>query len=171
MSVRPPTIPEEQLQRLHLQQQQQQLATPAIASTATVLPTVAALASGGVNGESMWLARIDQASGRTYYANPNTKETSWTLPPGAKVVPPQPQPNPAPQPTAVNPLPQARGYPSAIPPQSQLPTPSVTTTTTTTHAQHLPPGWEAKYDPHSGKTFYVDHNSKKTTWVPPPGVA
>ncbi|KAK9842777.1 hypothetical protein WJX74_002313 [Apatococcus lobatus] len=31
----------------------------------------------------------------------------------------------------------------------------------------LPPGWEAKIDA-SGKTFYVDHNTRKTTWSRPP---
>ncbi|KAK9855470.1 hypothetical protein WJX84_007789, partial [Apatococcus fuscideae] len=32
----------------------------------------------------------------------------------------------------------------------------------------LPAGWEAKTDA-SGKTFYVDHNSRKTTWTRPTG--
>ena len=31
----------------------------------------------------------------------------------------------------------------------------------------LPPGWEAQTDA-SGKTFYVDHNTRKTTWTRPP---
>jgi hypothetical protein len=31
----------------------------------------------------------------------------------------------------------------------------------------LPDGWEAKIDPGSGKVFYVDHNSKTTTWARP----
>jgi hypothetical protein len=31
----------------------------------------------------------------------------------------------------------------------------------------LPPGWEAKLDPNSGKTFYVDHVNKKTQWTHP----
>ena len=32
----------------------------------------------------------------------------------------------------------------------------------------LPPGWESKTDA-SGKTFYIDHNTKKTTWTRPSG--
>jgi hypothetical protein len=35
----------------------------------------------------------------------------------------------------------------------------------------LPPGWEAKYDPTTKRVFYVDHNTKSTTWdrpAPPP---
>nr|XP_033798460.1 BAG family molecular chaperone regulator 3 isoform X2 [Geotrypetes seraphini] len=37
----------------------------------------------------------------------------------------------------------------------------------------LPPGWEMKLDPHTGWPFFVDHNSRATTWsdprqLPPP---
>lgn len=35
-------------------------------------------------------------------------------------------------------------------------------------ASPLPPGWEAKYDALNKKVFYVDHNSKTTTWERPP---
>ena len=35
----------------------------------------------------------------------------------------------------------------------------------------LPDGWEAKIDPGSGKVFYVDHNSKTTTWTRPAALA
>ncbi|OAY64186.1 putative phosphoinositide phosphatase SAC9, partial [Ananas comosus] len=31
----------------------------------------------------------------------------------------------------------------------------------------LPPGWEERSDPVSGKTFYIDHNTRKTTWEHP----
>jgi len=31
----------------------------------------------------------------------------------------------------------------------------------------LPPGWDVKIDP-QGRTYYVDHNSKTTTYNPPP---
>lgn len=37
----------------------------------------------------------------------------------------------------------------------------------------LPPGWEIKIDPQTGWPFFVDHNSRTTTWndprVPPEG--
>lgn len=37
----------------------------------------------------------------------------------------------------------------------------------------LPPGWEIKIDPQTGWPFFVDHNSRTTTWndprVPPRG--
>ncbi|KAJ3694465.1 hypothetical protein LUZ60_009945 [Juncus effusus] len=31
----------------------------------------------------------------------------------------------------------------------------------------LPPGWEERFDSVTGKPFYVDHNSRKTTWIRP----
>ncbi|KAF8060490.1 SAC9 [Scenedesmus sp. PABB004] len=33
--------------------------------------------------------------------------------------------------------------------------------------QALPPGWEAKFDPSNKRLFYVDHNTKTTTWERP----
>ena len=34
-------------------------------------------------------------------------------------------------------------------------------------AGNLPPGWESRIDPGSGKAFYIDHNTKQTTWEHP----
>ncbi|XP_057295618.1 uncharacterized protein LOC130624065 [Hydractinia symbiolongicarpus] len=31
----------------------------------------------------------------------------------------------------------------------------------------LPPGWEAKYDPNSGRYFFLNHLTKQTTWTDP----
>lgn len=31
----------------------------------------------------------------------------------------------------------------------------------------LPPGWEVKIDPQTGWPFFVDHNSRTTTWNDP----
>ncbi|OCT69752.1 BAG family molecular chaperone regulator 3 [Xenopus laevis] len=33
--------------------------------------------------------------------------------------------------------------------------------------QPLPPGWEMKLDPHTGCSFFVDHNNRVTTWTDP----
>ena len=33
--------------------------------------------------------------------------------------------------------------------------------------QPLPAGWEAKQDPGSGKTYYVNHETKATQWTRP----
>ncbi|XP_052098137.1 E3 ubiquitin-protein ligase NEDD4-like isoform X1 [Mytilus californianus] len=35
-------------------------------------------------------------------------------------------------------------------------------------APQLPPGWEMKVDQTSGRKFYVDHNTHKTSWEAPP---
>lgn len=34
-------------------------------------------------------------------------------------------------------------------------------------AEPLPPGWEIKIDPQTGWPFFVDHNSRTTTWSDP----
>lgn len=34
-------------------------------------------------------------------------------------------------------------------------------------APELPPGWEMKVDQASGRKFYVDHNTHKTSWEAP----
>lgn len=34
-------------------------------------------------------------------------------------------------------------------------------------SDYLPPGWERAYDTRSNRYFYVDHNTKTTTWVNP----
>lgn len=31
----------------------------------------------------------------------------------------------------------------------------------------LPPGWEQRHDPRTGRTFYIDHATKTTHWEPP----
>jgi E3 ubiquitin-protein ligase NEDD4 len=31
----------------------------------------------------------------------------------------------------------------------------------------LPPGWEIRIDPHSGRTYFLDHNTKTTSWNDP----
>ena len=35
----------------------------------------------------------------------------------------------------------------------------------------LPPGWEERLDTTSGKMYYIDHNTKTTSWERPPMAA
>ena len=35
------------------------------------------------------------------------------------------------------------------------------------HEIEVPPGWEMKVQPSTGKTFYVNNTTKETQWVPP----
>ena len=51
--------------------------------------------------------------------------------------------------------------PQQPPPQQQQPPPL----TLVVPYLPLPPGWEEKIDPHSGRPFYVDLRSRTTTWV------
>lgn len=130
---------------------------------------------------SCWVARWDASSGRTFYANPATKETAWTLPPGAVLIDgPQATPTPTVSPGNLNAVVPASGpvlvrgtgqqpvaaaasfAASSI--QQQPSTPQVATVP----QPRLPPGWEMRVDASSGKPFYIDHNTKKTTWTAPP---
>ena len=36
-----------------------------------------------------------------------------------------------------------------------------------TGGRFLPPGWEQAYDMNSNRYFYVDHNTRTTTWLNP----
>ena len=44
---------------------------------------------------------------------------------------------------------------------------SVTPSPAATAEPPLPPGWEKRTDG-SGRAFYVDHNTKRTSWERPP---
>jgi hypothetical protein len=179
IAVRPASIPEDQA--LRWQQQQQQQASQPVA-TRPAAPPVAT---------EQWFIRTDPA-GRVYYANPRTKETAWTLPPGVTAIPQPaapvvllPQPIAAAQPSLMYPPvasqsvqpPQQQQQQLGQQQQQQQPaqqhvagTPSVATQPQQQQQQQrLPPGWEAKLDAATGKTYYIDHNLKKTTWSLPPG--
>jgi len=46
--------------------------------------------------------------------------------------------------------------------------PSSSSSTTPAKADDgLPPGWEKRKDEATGRSYYVDHNNKKTTWHKP----
>ncbi|KAF9962648.1 hypothetical protein BGZ65_008655 [Modicella reniformis] len=95
-----------------------------------------------------WERRVDQL-GRTYYVDHNARTTTWTRPSSQ---------------------------------QQTAATTAITTTTTTTpnaagHAPislnsttagsgPLPGGWEQRQTP-EGRPYYVDHNTRATTWVDP----
>ena len=79
---------------------------------------------------------VDPSSGKTYYINMMTGETSWTPPPGMQQ--------------------------AAAPPPAAMAPPS---------AAGLPPGWEERTDPTSGRKFYIDHINKNTSWEFPTAAA
>ncbi|XP_077479309.1 E3 ubiquitin-protein ligase NEDD4-like isoform X8 [Stigmatopora argus] len=98
-----------------------------------------------------WEERKD-AKGRTYYVNHNNRTTTWTRPivQGASNI----QARRAVKDTFSNPQsPQPSPYSS---PKSQH----------KTQQSFLPPGWEMRIAP-NGRPFFIDHNSRATTWEDP----
>ena len=56
------------------------------------------------------------------------------------------------------------------PTEQPVTTPGPTPTSVTqplARGEDLPPGWEQRYDPR-GRPYYVDHNTRSTTWTRPP---
>uniref|UniRef100_A0A8C3GBU4 E3 ubiquitin-protein ligase n=1 Tax=Cyclopterus lumpus TaxID=8103 RepID=A0A8C3GBU4_CYCLU len=109
------------------------------------IPTSAVLPSG-------WEEKRD-SKGRRYFVNHNSRCTSWTRPliqvqsSGAGV-------------------PQSQTPP--LPPMSHGDSPSQhTQSTEATHdSGSLPAGWEVRSAP-SGRPFFINHNTKTTTWEDP----
>lgn len=127
-----------------------------------------------------WERRLDPL-GRTYYVDHNTRTTTWN----------RPSPN-----QSVNHVVHANETNAARDQHSRRVladdmvdtsnaqagahrTPSATaspntaataiaagTNVTTTGSGNLPPGWEERYTP-EGRPYYVDHNTRTTTWVDP----
>ena len=71
--------------------------------------------------------QVDPSTGKAFYVNLMTGETSWSPPTGAAA---------APAPMAPSAPPSAAG---------------------------LPPGWEERVDPTSGRPFYINHANKSTS--------
>jgi len=99
-----------------------------------------------------WAEVKDPRSGKTYYYNKKTKETSWTAPavepePEPAEAEPEPEPEPRPQPE-----------PEPRPQPEEPPSPAV---------DALPPGWVEAKDPKSGKTYYYNKTTKETSWKKP----
>ena len=131
-----------------------------------------------------WERRIDPL-GRTYYVDHNTRTTTWNRPSASAAVNNSAQDtetnaardqhsrriladdlleasNPSyrtstvPEPQAAAAQPHPPGQPAAI----------STGTATTAGSGSLPNGWEERYTP-EGRPYYVDHNTRTTTWVDP----
>ena len=132
-----------------------------------------------------WEIRIDNL-GRKYYVDHNTRSTTWTRPQtGAAENPTATRPvHPTAPPRA--PLAQLNGGPSSrriladdmlesnngggrvqrgtlnasASPQNAAPDAAVST------PNSLPQGWEQRFTP-EGRPYFVDHNTRTTTWVDP----
>lgn len=98
-----------------------------------------------------WEHRID-ALGRNYYVDHNTRRTTWNRPDSQQN---RPQPRP-----------QSRTQPRTLPaPTSVTSTVSATPTPATSEVP-LPVGWEERRTP-EGRSYYVDHSNRTTSWVDP----
>ena len=69
--------------------------------------------------------------------------------------------------SAAAPAPYASPAPAPAPAPAQVPAPSRASSFGTA----LPPGWEERFDPASGRKFYVDFVNKTTSWSRPAPVA
>ncbi|XP_051548001.1 NEDD4-like E3 ubiquitin-protein ligase WWP2 isoform X2 [Myxocyprinus asiaticus] len=72
----------------------------------------------------------------------------------------------APSSPSLNSTPPAGTDSSALPPATETLSSSDQTTTDTPATDALPAGWEQRVLPH-GRVYYVDHNTKTTTWERP----
>uniref|UniRef100_A0ABI7Y7N2 HECT-type E3 ubiquitin transferase n=1 Tax=Felis catus TaxID=9685 RepID=A0ABI7Y7N2_FELCA len=165
--------------------------TDTVAEQAHLPPPSVAYAHTTPGLPSGWEERKD-AKGRTYYVNHNNRTTTWTRPimqlaeDGASgsatnsnnhLIEPQirrPRSLSSPTVTLSAPLEGAKDSPvrravkdTLSNPQSPQPSPY-----NSPKPQHkvtqsfLPPGWEMRIAP-NGRPFFIDHNTKTTTWEDP----
>lgn len=124
-----------------------------------------------------WERRIDPL-GRTYYVDHNTRSTTWNRPSTNQAINNSTQSGETnaardnhnrrilvddmletsnPPPVTRNTTTTANTAAGAL---------AASTNSTTAGAGPLPAGWEERYTP-EGRAYYVDHNTRTTTWVDP----
>lgn len=132
---------------------------------------------------SGWERRTDNL-GRTYYVDHNTRTTTWTRPTGDvsesdqltarqnttdlerqrhqnRMLPEEHARASSPPAAApASPAPAAAGVPNANAVQM------MNSGATTAGLGELPAGWEQRFTP-EGRAYFVDHNTRTTTWVDP----
>ncbi|KAJ3411384.1 hypothetical protein HDV05_002309 [Chytridiales sp. JEL 0842] len=121
-----------------------------------------------------WERRVDHL-GRTYYVDHNTRTTTWQRPAANGQIANPNNGQLERQQLANRSLPTADAATTVSAAASATVgaanNASRTTTTTTTPASSanlgpLPSGWEQRYTP-EGRPYYVDHNTRTTTWLDP----
>ncbi|WBW75100.1 HECT-type ubiquitin-protein ligase E3 Pub1 [Schizosaccharomyces osmophilus] len=108
-----------------------------------------------------WERRTDNL-GRTYYVDHNTRSTTWIRPNLGAIIGND-------QPPVVNE--ERNAVTEGLQPPSSVPArrteaSMLTSNATTAGSGELPPGWEQRYTP-EGRPYFVDHNTRTTTWVDP----
>ncbi|PFH52377.1 hypothetical protein AMATHDRAFT_2113 [Amanita thiersii Skay4041] len=119
-----------------------------------------------------WERRIDPL-GRTYYVDHNTRSTTWNRPSqsaAANTTAQNSETNAARDQHARRVLADDLLEANSNTYQNTAGTPQppavISTGTTTAGTGSLPHGWEERYTP-EGRPYYVDHNTRTTTWVDP----
>ncbi|BFZ59886.1 hypothetical protein YB2330_000908 [Saitoella coloradoensis] len=126
-----------------------------------------------------WERRTDNL-GRTYYVDHNTRSTTWTRPSTThtdsdRVAQAQNVTEMERQRHNSRTLPEEQRAASPLPASSAISSVAdgthtgmsvVNTGATTAGTGELPPGWEQRQTP-EGRTYFVDHNTRTTTWVDP----
>ncbi|KAH8118000.1 HECT-domain-containing protein [Phellopilus nigrolimitatus] len=127
-----------------------------------------------------WERRIDPL-GRTYYVDHNTRTTTWHRPSTNQATNnsiQQGETNAARDQhsrriladdmveTGVNRTASAMSGPSPVATTPSVVVPGATNAQTTAGSGPLPAGWEERFTP-EGRPYYVDHNTRTTTWVDP----
>ncbi|XP_054070253.1 E3 ubiquitin-protein ligase NEDD4 isoform X1 [Rissa tridactyla] len=112
-----------------------------------LLPTSSGLPPG-------WEERQDE-KGRSYYIDHNSRTTTWIKPVVQIAV--EPGPLSAAQSISVGRQPQATSSDSSQQSSQQQPE---------MEQGFLPKGWEVRHAP-NGRPFFIDHNTKTTTWEDP----
>eukprot|EP00092_Neocalanus_flemingeri_P058199 GFUD01069313.1.p1 GENE.GFUD01069313.1~~GFUD01069313.1.p1 ORF type:complete len:638 (-),score=186.96 GFUD01069313.1:307-2220(-) len=88
-----------------------------------------------------WSKKFDAGSGKYFYCNHYTQKTTWEVP------------------TEEHQQPRT---PATKDKENQRP--EADTESMADSENTLPPGWGQKYDPRTGKFFYMHHATRKTTW-------
>ncbi|KAK9338234.1 hypothetical protein V1521DRAFT_416598 [Lipomyces starkeyi] len=161
-------------------------------AAATVSATNAGATVNGSNGSRTYSAFEDQFGrlptgwerrtdnlGRTYYVDHNTRSTTWTRPStnfneSEQRAALQHTTDLERQRHQARTLPEDNSRANSPSNNSEHPSPSssvnaiqlMATGATTAGLGELPSGWEQRHTP-EGRTYFVDHNTRTTTWVDP----
>jgi len=95
------------------------------------------------SGASDWAEVVDKKSGRKYYYNKKTRETSWHAPMSNAQSPSN---------SSATPAPAAAASPAPSKP---------------THTPQLPPDWFETRDPKTGTKYYYNKKTRETSWTVP----
>ncbi|KAL2149147.1 hypothetical protein VTH82DRAFT_8495 [Thermothelomyces myriococcoides] len=123
-----------------------------------------------------WEIRVDHL-GRTYYVDHNTRTTSWNRPTGGAAEARTAEANTQaerqrhqnrtlPEDRTGSNSPTLQAQQQATQAATQAATALMHTGATTAGTGELPPGWEQRWTP-EGRPYFVDHNTRTTTWVDP----